>query len=402
MQRPLWRSLCVPLFSLSFASSASWPPAPVFTVMAAASRRQPPRSFVRSGSPLLDGFCDDFAYLSGTRFSLSPAASNGTVPEGVIAHDGERLFICLEGSREVTSDIRLVVSTARRPADELGPGELSIRARPAQPMTAWREIDGQESERIRLSETENQLVHRSGGSDSGAELAISLHWLGGYARTVHLYLALLDRRGQVALRWPPGGRARHPSTFARVVLGPLYRPSVDAGSAYLDGRGGKLVIPFVEQLEAANQLTIETWVKVLDDDCGTIFGSDRDRAPWLGVCGSLRFRTAGRAGAEPERAAGGSLVPLMVGADFDAGDDDGRLHAYVRELRIWDRVRSREEVAGSALTSLDGPREGLVGVWPLVGTLADLVGGRDAGLFGSAALAGAPGHTGSVWIGADL
>ena len=83
---------------------------------------------------------------------------------------------------------------------------------------------------------------------------------------------------------------------------------------------------------------------------------------------------------------GKSTLPLRIGSDRDVADRDP-FHGYLRELRIWDRARTGEEIRADAFRVLTGKEPGLVALWPFIRDLRDVAGGHDAGLMGNAALA---------------
>lgn len=264
------------------------------------------------------------------------------------------------------------------------------------------------------------------------ELRIGLEWLGGYGRTDALAIALESEDGATLSSWPRGAKALAPSTWGELVLAPTVPAGAAAGSAFVDGGRSYLVVPYSPDLNP-REITLEAWVRAVDGDCGTIFGNGRGESYWLAICESVRFshggsgaehRGVGRLGegwhhvaatmdkhgvrrlfvdgqaqARPgfesasnrERTAiaelGASRRPLRLGSDRSAPADRAGLHGYLREVRIWNRARSAEEIRKTAFESLYGDEPGLVALWPLTDGLADLAGGHHAGLVGNASLA---------------
>jgi len=278
-------------------------------------------------------------------------------------------------------------------------------------------------------------VSNTGKGTWNAEMRISLEWLGGYARTDGFSLAVDQVGGQFYARWPAAASASAPATWGDLVLEPLYPDPVAAGSVFLDGREGYLVVPYAAQLNPS-EITIEAWVKIVDGDCGTLAGNGLLASYWLAVCQTIQFGYGGadsmrrgqhplgdgwhhvavtmggpdgirtfyldglvdvRPGWEPAQEGDGEGGPppalgasdrmLRIGSDRDATADLDRLHAYVSELRIWNRVRTAGEIRAAAFQRLKGTEPGLVADWPFTSGLRDVLGRYPAGLVGNASLA---------------
>jgi hypothetical protein len=287
------------------------------------------------------------------------------------------------------------------------------------------------------------VIARDARSDAGgpqtnvrqwnAELRISLEWLGGYARRDGLLIAWETPVAEEAQAWPAGAGVNELDSWGELVLGPLYPATITSGSAFLDGRGGYLAVPSSPDL-SPSEITIEAWVRVTDRSCGTVVSNGSAVSYFLDVCRTLRFGYQGQASAlsgqlplgdrwhhvavsmskdgirqfyldgvadllpdsSTERAEGSerpkgleqlgkALGPLRIGSDRST--NNSYLHGYIRDLRIWNRVRTAEEIRSNAFADLTGAEPGLVALWPLTNGLQDIAGHHDAGLVGEAALA---------------
>jgi hypothetical protein len=255
---------------------------------------------------------------------------------------------------------------------------------------------------------------------------VALPLLGGFARTDRLRVALVGAREPVA-QWPANARADRPESFGRLVVAPLYPRTARAGSVFVDGGDGEVVLPDESRL-VGRRLTIAAWVRVVGSDCGPLISGGSKRSLWIQLCGSVRVSRAGEATLDASRPLGdgwhhvavtvdsrslrtiyidgvrdrGDIVsekvparqpdvgpsraPLLVGADSDSSGPDSRLHGYVRELAIWSRALSPVEIHRVALRP-ESVRSGAVAFWPFTRDLRDEVGRHDAGLVGAASLA---------------
>lgn len=379
-------------------------------------------------APELDGRCDDDAY--GESLTLVEDATGAARSQVRIVHDRGGLFLCAAGlAVPEGGELRLRLSTAREPGEELGAAELELRLDPAGDAGAGRPDGAGAFTAVGLDDGDVTVAV----AEDDFEARVALDWLGGYSRRDALWAALVDDAGDVVASWPSEADGEVPSSWGELALEPLYPAGIAAGSLFLDGRG-HAVLPFDPALNPAGELTVEAWVKVTLGDCGTVLGNRRESSFWLGVCGPAAFTHGGsdavargqerlrdgwhhlamvmNAGGErllyvdggidrhlgapphpeeddvPEPVhPGASDAPPRVGSDRDLGGEDGALHGHVRELRLWNRARSQAEIVADAFRNLTDPQPGLVGVWPLTGSLQDVIGGRDAGLVGLTALA---------------
>ena len=364
--------------------------------------------------PTVDGKCGDPAYERGA--SLSGQAS--------IVHSSVDLYVCV--GRSGAERIAVGLDPDRSGSSAPGTGDYVFTFTNTGSVKAER--GGPDGKLVPLSISAGD-ASAAFASDS-AEVRISLEWLGGYARSANLGLTV-EGKGASLFRWPESAAPGSPRSWGELALGPIY-DGASAGSLFLDGRESYLVVPFAPELNP-KELTVEAWVRAVDGDCGTLIGNGRSSSYWLALCEGVRFGHGGgstvlgashplgdgwhhvavtfapdgvrtlyvdgavvlQPGWEPakvreeeERPAvlGASVLPLRIGSDRDDPDRDP-LHGYVRELRIWDRARSAEEIRETAFVDLKGGEEGLVGLWPFTSDLRDLAGAHDAGLVGSAALA---------------
>ncbi|HEX6861532.1 MAG TPA: LamG domain-containing protein, partial [Thermoanaerobaculia bacterium] len=368
--------------------------------------------------PAMDGKCGDPAYERG-------ASLPGQVS---IVHSSLDLYLCVTKLPAGTERIAVGLDPDLSADSAPGTGDYVFSFTSTGTVTAQR--GGPDGKLVPLTAADASAAFATGS----AEVRISLEWLGGYARNAGLGLTVEGKAGSSLLRWPEGAAPGSPRSWGTVALGPVYE-GTSAGSLFLDGREGYLVVPFAPELNPA-ELTVEAWVRAVDGDCGTLIGNGRSSSYWLALCEGVRFGHGGAStvlgaghplgdgwhhvaatfdakgvrtlyvdgtvalqpgweppherdeGEEvpPPARLGSSVLPLRIGSDRDDPDRDP-LHGYVRELRIWDHARSAEEIRETAFTDLSGGETGLVGLWPFTSDLRDLAGGHDAGLIGSAALA---------------
>jgi hypothetical protein len=282
------------------------------------------------------------------------------------------------------------------------------------------------------------VVSGSGKSEWSAELKIPLELLAGFARTDKISLLVEGAGGQVLQTWPTGTDKGRPVTWGTLVLESGYDKNIQAGSVFTDGLTGYLCVPFASALAPAD-MTIEAWARVVDTGGGTIVATpgSGEQQYWFGIRDVLQLRRGtdfirrGRSKITPgwhhvavsiDRGGHGAFyldgeidqefsrpqdtrkapeinpqepaappklnsAVLRVGSDESTVDGPGGLHGYLRELRIWNRVRSREEIVRSAFQNLSGKEPDLVALWPFIDGMKELVAGNDAGLVGNAALA---------------
>ena len=383
-------------------------------------------------APELDGRCDDTMYSDQATAKADLAGDPGEPVHVTLLHSGFDLFLCFDGiSGERTNRVVVSVDSDNSRDGAPGPGDYRF-AVALNGEASTGEGDG--SAFVPRSVPEGDFQAAVSGSSHEVEVRISLEWLGGYGRIDSLSLSLEKDNGTPLGTWPQPSDPGSPSTWGTVVLAPLYPQTTGAGSLFLDGQSF-LVVPYSSALNPG-EITIEAWVKVVGGDCGTLVGNGQTVSYWLAVCRVLEFGENGnntvRGAAsplgdgwhhvaatmngegvktlyldgevdaqfgwkaaqeypegEPEPAAslGISDRMLRIGSDRDVLGDEGGLHAYVRELRIWDKARTGDEIHADAFKALTGQEPGLVGLWPLTQGLEDVAGGHDAGRIGNAALA---------------
>ncbi len=378
-------------------------------------------------APTLDGQCTDPAYDQAGTIALLDAAGRPGATAKVI-HSALDFYVCLAGIPVGSNNrvaVRVDADHSRSSLLEAGDYQFSVTSGGSLSVTHGSAATGTFVP-LAIPPTDfaavASLPDRAGFWT--AELRISLEWLGGYARTDGLSLAVEGTSGNVPQSWPAGASPRSPSTWGDLALGPLYPNPVSAGSAFVDGREGYFVVPYAPELNNLRALTIEAWVRIVDGDCGTLVGNDLSMSYWLALCNVVRF-SPGRSvldhGAQPlgpgwhhvavtvdalgirrfyvdgvldyqsssEAAAplGASDRMLRLGSDRNAPAGLDHLHGYLRELRLWNGVRTAAEIHDNAFRNLSGTESGLVGLWPFTSGLQDIARGHHAGLIGNASLA---------------
>lgn len=389
-------------------------------------------------TPTVDGQCNDSAYAeAGTAAMLD--ASGHLITRVKILHSAVDLYVCFSempvgiGQRVV---VRVDGAASGKRALLIRPGDYEFGLTAGGIASANQaNLNGdflpltvrQHEFEARVSMTPNQ--------NWSAELRMRLDWLGGYARTDGLYLAVQQLDGTILQQWPQSASERSPQTWGNLVLAPAYAGQVSAGSAFMDGRGGYFVVPYAPELNPP-EMTIQAWVRVVDGSCGPLLSHDQSPSYWLALCNTLRFGYAGASTAasgqtplgegwhniavtmdaegvrtlyvdglldvqpgwqsidwpvheEQERHAelGRSNGLLRIGADPDAPKGQTNLHSYLRDLAVWRRVLSADEIRSTAFKRLTGREPGLVALWPFTHGLQDIAGGHDAGQVGNASLA---------------
>lgn len=382
--------------------------------------------------PKLDGLCSDAAYERGESLSLQ---GGGSSTQAVLVHSSLDLYVCLSKVGTTVQRIAVRVDPDPAGADRVAPGDYVFRA--TQAGTVQVEQGNADGKLVPFTLPGGGFAAKVAPSANtwSAELRIPLEWLGGYGHTAGLSLALESSAGTVLQQWPDQAAALSPRTWGGASLEPVYPAGAVAGSAFLDGREGYLVVPYSPALNP-QELTIEAWVRAVDGDCGTLAGNGQASSYWLALCEGVRFGHGGassvRGGPHPlgngwhhvaatmdgeglrtlyvdgavvlqpgwepahERSEeeeeetpaelGASTFPLRIGSDRDVPEGDP-LHGYVRELRIWSRARTAAEIRAAAFLHLRGDEPGLVALWPFTKDLRDVAGGHHAGLIGNAALA---------------
>lgn len=387
-------------------------------------------------SPVLDGSCGDPSYAHAGGLTLMDAAG-GPAARALLIHSGRDAYLCFNGlPAEKGRRIAVRVDSDHSRGSLLAAGDYEFGVDVDGRLSARR--GGAKGTFVPLSVPAadfDALVIKSYERTWSAELRISLEWLAGYARTDGFSLSLNQADGRPLQQWPRHARETAPDTWGDLVLGPVYPDSVHAGSAFFDGRGGYMVVPFAPELNP-REITIEAWARVSDGGCGALVGNGQAVSYWMALCEELRFthgggasvfrgvrrlgdgwhhvavtmdggglrtfyvdgevdRTPGwspprekREGEREETARlGTSDRMLRLGSDRDAPDEQKNLHGYMRELRIWNRARSAQEIRDTAFRKLSGKEPGLVALWPFTNGLQDIIGRRDAGLIGNASLA---------------
>jgi hypothetical protein len=388
-------------------------------------------------APVLDGQCEDSAYPEAGRITLVDALGRTATP-ATLLHTGLDFYICLHGLPSGVGQriaVRLDSDHSRDTALRPGDYQFRVTADGALSVGQGSATGAEVPLTVPANDFAAVVSPTTGERTWNAELRIGLEWFGGYARIDGFSVAVEQADGTVLQQWPPGAHANSPATWGELTLAPLYPDPLSAGSAFLDGREGYLVVPYTPELNPL-EIIIEAWVKVVDDDCGTLVGNGQAISYWLGLChvvqlgidgpasvrrgqhplgpgwhhiavtvnppkgirtyyrdGEIDVQPGWRAPHEEEEevknanALGVSDRMLRIGSDRQARGEVNHLHGYVRELRIWNRERSAQEIRDGAFRNLSGTEPGLVALWPFVSGLQDVAGGHHAGLIGNASLA---------------
>ncbi len=310
--------------------------------------------------PAVDGQCRDRSYAhGGSIYLVDPAGTRkghvkvlhsgvdfyvciGDIPSG----DAKQVIVAVDGQRSaprsthpgghylftVTSQGRITVARAN----------ASGRVEPL----AWKQREF--AARVFTLPNKNW----------SAELRIRLDWLGGYARTDALYLAVARQDGAIVGRWPASAQLRAKQTWGELEIAPHYRHTVNAGSAFVDGRGGYFVVPDAPEFNPA-EITIQSWIRVSEDSCGPLISHGYGYGYWLAVCKKVMF---GHAGAS---------TTVRSQADLPSGwhniavtmDEEGLRKIYVDgnlEVQVgWNPiewpVHAQQEESHSRLAASDAP-----------------------------------------------
>lgn len=391
--------------------------------------------------PRFNGRCDDPAYAQAGTLLMSPVDAAGDETPVKILHTGLDFYLCFSAMKRGEVDhiiIRIDGNRDRTGANAPTPiYQLLVNQRGGVTL-AQGQADGEMSPITGSGTDVAARVADAGQTGWTAEVRISLEWLGGYARTDGLYLALANIDGAALETWPDTPQIDARGSWGSLILAPLYPPNVSASSVFLDGRGGHLVVPYAPDLNP-RELTIEGWVRVVGGSCGTLVGNGHAVSYWLALCRAVQFgygqggfiSTGSRllgdgwhhiavtmdadgvrtsyldgqvdllAGSEPQERRndpepttvaqpphlGVSDRMLRIGSDRDAPNDHNYLHAYVRDLSIWNRPLTAQEIRQTAFHSLQGTEPGLVALWHFTSGLQDSAGSHDVGLIGDASLA---------------
>jgi hypothetical protein len=232
-------------------------------------------------APHLDGQCDDLAYQRSGTIRIGSATATAR-----LIHSGIDAYLCFAGLPKVSDGVLVRVDSRdnrQRQVDVQGIYEFRL-TRDGRLRVRQANADGSFGQTVLPPEAFAGTVQHD-SSTWDAEFRIGLDWLGGYGRSDRFQLAVEQmRRGEEA--WPEGSQAGDISSWALLQLDPVYPAQTTAGSAFFDGAGGHLVVPYSSALNP-REMTIAAWVRVLDDRCGTILGNGRLESYWLGVCGGL-------------------------------------------------------------------------------------------------------------------
>lgn len=190
-------------------------------------------------------------------------------------------------------------------------------------------------------------------------------------------------------------------------------------SLQLDGSDAYVEIPYAQELNFLNAITIEAWVKRAGTRCETVVGNGWLESYWLGFCyaairfyrgsgtavdGSAsipagewahiavtydgqtrRYYVNGQLDRETSADAGpimpANQLPLYIGADRDGGY---YFQGLIDEVRIWSVVRSQAEIQSTLYQAIDTKQPGLLAVWHFDGDANDAVGGHHGTLAGDA------------------
>ncbi len=245
---------------------------------------------------------------------------------------------------------------------------------------------------------------------------------------------------QPALALAPEAAEGAPVTHTRTILAqapepvsPAAAPTIDpAGpeqadavalkSLYLSGANW-VEVPYDPALRPQEQLTIEAWVRRNGLNCETVVGQNYTAGYWLGFCSNaVRFYSGSSNSVD-----GVTVVPanvwthvavtwqpgqgtdIYVNGELDAtrtagpapsgtagvyiGANPGGGGAYpftgsIAEVRIWNVVRSQDDIRRDMHVRLDEPLPGLVANWHLTGDLLDPIGGFDGTIHGTLSFGG--------------
>lgn len=174
--------------------------------------------------------------------------------------------------------------------------------------------------------------------------------------------------------------------------------------------GRYIEIPSSPDLNPTDQITIEAWVSVSGGNCPTILGKGYVSTYWVGVCGGV-LRSYLK-GSSSQR--NGGVVPVgqwtHVAVTFDGttqrhyingelitsfpltgplptnasaariGSDVDWLHGpdgAIDEVRLWNVARTTDEIRSAINVPISTPQPGLVAVWSLDASGADVIGSHE-------------------------
>jgi hypothetical protein len=399
--------------------------------------------------PALDGKPTDPAYLRAHSKQLS-GPSGIANPEIRAFHSGRDLFVGIShvpfsiGARHIV----VLIDPNNRRDHSVGPGVLRFEVTPAGEFRL--QIANSEGSFRSVLVSKDSVEVAVANEDHAlwsAELRVALDLLGGYARTVRLGLWITGQNEAVKLSWPSyAADASSPMTWGTLVLEPTYVATTAAGSLFLDGQNSYLAVPHTEEL-ASSDVTVETWIRLASKERSTILenvgagyclvvdgviewsrahsplrrGKTLIDAGWHHVAvtedhrgnasiyidGRLDARfagpleeargQAGMARSQPlvsnsesgraERSVSAEMFMRIGARSKQAASGSDYFHGNLAELRIWNRVRTEEELTRDAFAHLSGNEPGLIGLWPFTHDLEDRAHRHYGGLIGSASLA---------------
>jgi len=236
--------------------------------------------------PSLDGKCQDSAYTRGASLTMQ---GSGTQTKVWLLHSSVDLYVCLDNLGTGVERIAVGLDPDLSRDSLLRTGDY-VFSFPISGTVGTIRADrgGPDGKLVPLTIAGADAA--AGFTTGSAELRISLEWLGGYARSAGLSLSLEGKSGAVLRSWPESA-GRTPSSWGTLALGPVYEGS-SAGSVFLDGREGYLVVPYSPGLNP-KEITIESWVRAVDGDCGTLVGNGQFASYWLALCEGVRFGHGG-------------------------------------------------------------------------------------------------------------
>lgn len=246
---------------------------------------------------------------------------------------------------------------------------------------------------------------------------------------------------QPALALTPEAQEGAPAPHTRAVLAQAPDPAAPATAQTVDPAGAEqadavalkslylsgsnwVEVPYDSALQPQEQFTIEAWVRRSGLNCESVVGQDFQQGYWLGFCnGAVRFYSGG---GYPDMVEGATTVPanvwthvavswrfkdvtdIYINGELDAertagpapsGTADIYLGANpvsgyypftgsIAEVRIWNVVRSQDDIRRDMHVQLDEPLPGLVANWHLTGNLLDAIGGFDGTIHGTLSFGG--------------
>jgi len=228
-------------------------------------------------SPTLDGSCQEYADFSPLPFG----PNEKTV--GWFRHNRTCAWLCLSGLDPKREGGELRVN--------LGSAVLRVAVAPSTGKTSVERIVG--STFKALDRAPGDVIFAVG--DSTLEVRLDLGLLGGFGRTVPLWIGVRGASGGPRAWWPAASSVDTPRTWGALTLAPVFPATIDSGSLMLDGVGG-VVLPPIPALDTATEATVEAWVRVLNLDCGTIISGGLATSFWIGTCdGYVGYGEAGAA-----------------------------------------------------------------------------------------------------------